>query len=387
MDNSTVYRPVRPARPAQPSDVPAPGTTSGITSVPAPGTAGTAGTAPAGAPVRYGFLDALRGVALCGILFVNLRDLLSDRIEDLDHPVQRIYDLGVQGRFVPVFAFLFGVSAWLLYSSSLRRLPVRGARLLMVRRFVFLLPVGLLNLLVLYRGDILTMYSVFALVLLVPALFLPRGPVLGAGIVATVVAYQLYGNSPLIAASLMLTGFGAAQFGLPARLESGTARTRAVTAVVFAASAAAAVGLTVTQAGVLLSGEVADTPSYDRTDGVAGLTVAVALVTGLSLVWGTRAGRGVLDRVFTPLGRTALTNYLGASALVQVGLLLVPGQLDNLWLLPVITVAVLLVQRWCSMLWLRWFRYGPVEWVWRTATRWEKVPMRRTVPQARHRKA
>ncbi|MDN5682453.1 heparan-alpha-glucosaminide N-acetyltransferase domain-containing protein [Corynebacterium glyciniphilum] len=103
---------------------------------------------------RYGFLDVLRGVALCGILFVNLRDLLYRWTEnaDLHHPVLRFYDVVIQGRFVPIFAFLFGVSAWLLYSSTQRRMPVRAARWLMVRRFATLLPIGLLNLFLLYSG-------------------------------------------------------------------------------------------------------------------------------------------------------------------------------------------------------------------------------------------
>ena len=160
------------------------------------------GPAPAARPVRYGYLDVLRGVALCGILFVNLRDLLYRWTEAVGphHPVFRFYDVAVQGRFVPVFAFLFGVSAWLLYSSSQSRMPVRSARWLMARRFATLLPVGLVNLALLYSGDVLTMYSVIALVLIMPAMFLPRGPVLALGVVGTLVAYWRWGNSPRIAA-------------------------------------------------------------------------------------------------------------------------------------------------------------------------------------------
>lgn len=73
-------------------------------------------------PVRYRFLDALRGVALCGILFVNLKDLIVLADANVGpHLLWRIYDVAIQGRFVPIFSFLFGVSAWLLYSSSVRR--------------------------------------------------------------------------------------------------------------------------------------------------------------------------------------------------------------------------------------------------------------------------
>ncbi|AHW65103.1 Putative membrane protein [Corynebacterium glyciniphilum AJ 3170] len=330
---------------------------------------------------RYGFLDVLRGVALCGILFVNLRDLLYRWTEnaDLHHPVLRFYGVVIQGRFVPIFAFLFGVSAWLLYSSTQRRMPVRSARWLMVRRFATLLPIGLLNLFLLYSGDILTMYAVIALVLVVPALFLPRGPVLVLGIVGTLVAYWMWGNSPLIAATLMVAGFGAAQFGLPQWLESTRRRDAVIAAVVVAASAAAGVGLTILQNSMMNAGALPAPDVLDRVGGFAGLFTAVAIVTGLSLLWRACGGRGtVTSAPFSILGRTALTNYLAASAVVQILLHVFPDtQLTNLWWLPVATVGILIVQILASAVWLRYFRYGPVEWAWRCATRWEIVPIRK----------
>lgn len=336
---------------------------------------------------RYGFLDVLRGVALCGILFVNLRDLLYRWTEnaDLHHPVLRFYDVVIQGRFVPIFAFLFGVSAWLLYSSTQRRMPVRSARWLMVRRFATLLPIGLLNLFLLYSGDILTMYAVIALVLVVPALFLPRGPVLALGIVGTLVAYWMWGNSPLIAATLMVTGFGAAQFGLPQWLESTRRRDVVTAAVVFAASAVAGVVLSILQNSMVNADVLPDPDVLDRVGGFAGLFTAVAVVTGLSLLWRACGSRDtVVSAPFSVLGRTALTNYLAASAVVQILLHVVPDtQLTNLWWLPVATVGILVVQVLASAVWLRFFRYGPVEWVWRCATRWELVPARKQAGPAR----
>lgn len=340
------------------------------------------------APTRYAFLDVLRGVALCGILFVNLRDLLYRWTEhaDLHHPVLRFYDVAIQGRFVPIFAFLFGVSAWLLYSSSARRTTVRSARWLMVRRFVTLLPLGLLNLFLLYSGDILTMYAIIALVLVVPAMFLPRGPVLAAGVVGTLVAYWMWGNSPLIAATLMVAGFGAAQYGLPGWLESTRRRDRTLAAVVFVLAAAAGVALSVVQKGMLDAATLPDPDVLDRVAGFGGLFTAVAIVTGLSLVWRALTApslRAALTAPFAVLGRTALTNYLAASALAQVLLHVAPDvELTNLWLLPVATVAILVVQVLASALWLRYFRYGPVEWLWRCATRWEPVALRRSAEPA-----
>ena len=49
-----------------------------------------------------------------------------------------------------------------------------------------------------------------------------------------------------------------------------------------------------------------------------------------------------------------------------------------LGLLLVACVYVILVA--LSHAWLHRFRYGPVEWVWRCATEWRTVPIRRPVP-------
>ena len=78
----------------------------------------------------------------------------------------------------------------------------------------------------------------------------------------------------------------------------------------------------------------------------------------------------------------ALTNYLSQTILGLVVLrgLFDPADLDRSWLVVFIG-AVWVVQLWWSPAWLRRFRYGPAEWLWRCGTyrRWE--PLRRsTVP-------
>ena len=44
--------------------------------------------------------------------------------------------------------------------------------------------------------------------------------------------------------------------------------------------------------------------------------------------------------------------------------------------LALVCVAVWLVQILFSLWWLQHFRHGPLEWVWRAATRWELIPFR-----------
>ena len=108
---------------------------------------------------RWDFLDALRGFALCGNLFVNAYDLLGGygwRVGRDGSSVMRFIDLWVQGRFVPIFAYLFGVSGALLYAASLKRIGLGASRWLMVRRFSLLLVLGVAHSILLCPGDILT---------------------------------------------------------------------------------------------------------------------------------------------------------------------------------------------------------------------------------------
>ncbi len=109
--------------------------------------------------------------------------------------------------------------------------------------------------------------------------------------------------------------------------------------------------------------------------GVAPLALAYA--AGLTLMWGTARGRRLLS-LFVPLGRIAVTNYLGQTA---VGLLLfygyglnLMGRLGAVWLLP-LTLVILAAQWGFSVLWLRRYDYGPVEWLWRRLTYGRPLPL------------
>ena len=33
-----------------------------------------------------------------------------------------------------------------------------------------------------------------------------------------------------------------------------------------------------------------------------------------------------------------------------------------------------------SSIWLRYYRFGPLEWLWRSLTYWKRQPMKRTTP-------
>ncbi len=90
----------------------------------------------------------------------------------------------------------------------------------------------------------------------------------------------------------------------------------------------------------------------------------------------------VLDGLRTRLaavGRMALTNYLMHSVLLTTvfygyGLGLF-GHVNRFYLMGFV-LAVWCLQLYLSPIWLRHFRFGPAEWLWRSLTYWRRQPMR-----------
>jgi uncharacterized protein len=92
----------------------------------------------------------------------------------------------------------------------------------------------------------------------------------------------------------------------------------------------------------------------------------------------TSIGKRIL-RHLVPMGRTALTNYLfqtiimiivfyncGFNLFGRIGLITTAG----------IAVLVLVLQMVLSTIWLRYFRFGPFEWLWRCLTYGKRIKIR-----------
>ncbi len=87
-----------------------------------------------------------------------------------------------------------------------------------------------------------------------------------------------------------------------------------------------------------------------------------------------------LFALMRPVGQMAFTNYLMQSLLVGlffygVGLGYF-GQLERYQIYYVVAATWVLEIIW-SHLWLRYFRFGPLEWAWRSLTYWKKQPWRK----------
>ena len=113
---------------------------------------------------------------------------------------------------------------------------------------------------------------------------------------------------------------------------------------------------------------------------LADTALALGYASAVMLLW--HSGKGVWRRRLAPLasvGRMGLTNYLWQS--VAMSLLFLPyglglaGKLP-FWAYPLIAVPIFLSHIPLSAWWLARFRFGPVEWLWRTATYARVEPLR-----------
>lgn len=111
-----------------------------------------------------------------------------------------------------------------------------------------------------------------------------------------------------------------------------------------------------------------------------GILVSLGHIALFMLIIKRGTLRYVLER-FGALGRMALTNYLMHSVVLTTvfygyGLGLY-GTIPRIWQM-LFVVAMIGFQLWFSPFWLRHYRFGPVEWVWRSLTYWRLQPLRLT---------
>ncbi|TXH77220.1 MAG: DUF418 domain-containing protein [Lysobacteraceae bacterium] len=130
---------------------------------------------PIPAAERIEAMDVLRGVALFGILLMNIEAFVGPllaAVTGLDpalHGADRLVDAAiyvlVQGKFYLLFSLLFGMG----FAVMSHRAEVAGRPFFMLylRRILALLLIGLIHALLIWSGDILTTYALIAFPMLV----------------------------------------------------------------------------------------------------------------------------------------------------------------------------------------------------------------------------
>lgn len=117
----------------------------------------------------------------------------------------------------------------------------------------------------------------------------------------------------------------------------------------------------------------------------ASILISLGLV-GLVMLAVKRGGLGLITSRLAAVGRTAFTNYIAQSLICTAlfyghgfGLF---GSVERSAQM-LIVLAVWAVQLAVSPLWLRYFRFGPLEWLWRSLTYRRLQPiLRESIPRA-----
>lgn len=109
------------------------------------------------------------------------------------------------------------------------------------------------------------------------------------------------------------------------------------------------------------------------------IAMTLALGSGFALLFLRAKGRW--KNALAVYGRTALSNYIlqsliGTTLFFGFGLGLL-GELHD-WQTLLLAFAIILLQIKISGIWLRHFRYGPLEWLWRCGTYRRWLPLRKS---------
>lgn len=396
---------------------------------------------------RIEIIDIIRGIALFGIIAANMRgfaapaqayyDTLSFTTTWYDTLAQALVDIFIQGKFITIFAVLFGIG----FSVQLRRAEMRGGGFgsLHFRRMAVLGLIGLVHGLFIWWGDILLVYAVTGLLL---TFFRNCRNRTIAGWMFVLYVFPLALSYAAIGLIALVTRLGQTipmpPSGDPALLEpmiraytSGWSEIQSARMTEYVTKNLAFTPVSIPHvlsmflAGLLAWRKRLFAPSPEQLPAyrkwmVISLTLGATMSAGATIFRvvfdvGTMDLRpivlipGTLQFLATPLmslgyvtaiillfqrpgarerlhgyaavGRTALTNYLAQSVL---GTMLFYGYGLGFYgrmgpaLLVIPTLVIYGLQVWLSPIWLRTFRFGPVEWLWRSLAYMRIQPLRRS---------
>ncbi|MDR7238450.1 DUF418 domain-containing protein [Neobacillus drentensis] len=326
---------------------------------------------------RIDTLDYLRGFALLGIILVNIIPLLSVKLpvpETTDASYLRFLYLFVEGRFYTIFTFLFGVGFYIFISRANGK--GKNGYVLFLRRILVLFFFGLVHV-QFHPGEALTVYAICGLIIL-PFYKANKLVNLVFG-TAMLVVLGFFAEKIFMVVPLMLLGIAAGQYQVFEQILNWK-KTAIFTCLIFVTSVAGLIYQYQHAPFVFGNGSDGNFLETQRFLHI-GITIGPivsAFYVGLLILL---LNFPIVRQVLTPLksyGRMALTNYVSQTILI-LGLGQVLNLVDHLSYIQslVLCMAIYTIQLTFSTIWLRYFRFGPLEWVWRMLTYFEWMPIRK----------
>ena len=356
---------------------------------------------------RIDAIDVLRGVALFGVMAINLvmefrvsifDQFLGPRMlaSPVDRAIETILTQAIELKAFALFSLLFGAGLAIQFD----RLADSGRRTaLLVRRLAVLLVFGVIHLCLIWNGDILTEYAIAGFIVL-PFLFGPRWLLTLAALVSLALYLAMQAFPP---AGLFPSRAAIWQDVMDANRVYATGGFVDVLAfrlreIPLIASLHAFVFLRTI--GLFLVGALAwRTGIVQNPRGLFAIALpAIALGAGLlyrgieplgTIVLALGYGAAILAIAHfergkkllgwaAPLGRMAFTNYVAQSIIfgwIFYGYGL--GLFGRLGITPALAIGLIVyaAQVRFSTWWLHHYRYGPLEWLWRSLMYGVRQPM------------
>ncbi|MFO7924138.1 MAG: DUF418 domain-containing protein [Bacteroidales bacterium] len=399
-------------------------------------------TSPVTSTERIVLLDVLRGLAIFGILMVNMQIFYRPVslmlagypgfISIADTIAEILIKFFFEGKFYVIFSMLFGYGFWLFINKP----GHEGKSIIPVfrRRAFFLLIFGILHVVLLWAGDILVFYALFGFLLIAFrrksgrslikwAIWLILIPIIisSLGVLMTVLASMDPEAKTAVDASLQeratfmesMIVKASAVYSTGSFTEIVSIRLREyqllLPGILFFYPMVFAMFLTGVWAAkkeiirnyqdhlpffrktfriALITGLIANTIytySYFQTSAamadiysvlysaghiIGGISFGIAYISGIVLL----VNRGKLKgfgSLMSPVGRMALTNYLMHSIICTTLFLSYGFGLFSqitAWQGVLLTIVIFGIQIYYSKVWLKYFDYGPFEWLWRSLT-------------------
>ena len=355
---------------------------------------------------RITHLDTIRGVAVMGILIMNSVAFFLGGVAyfDISHPENAHWldwlvaiagEIFADQKFMALFSLLFGASI-LLFCERAEAKGYSSTKLSLWRNFLLFLIGGFHAML--WEGDVLTVYAMCAPILLMFRKFSPT-LLIGLGcflyltpalinwyIVSTAdpsgfrmiwdnsylensssdidlaglsMMYELFAR----ALGMMFIGMGLYSNGKLVHLASTTQIVSRSIVLLIVGISLSGLGLVWTylndfSTAAIIQGNLANT--------IGTIPIAFGYI-GLLMWWNERAKSSLINRV-QALGKTALSNYIGQTVVCLTLAVIIP----QAWLSRSIVFLLIIVIWWLQLFvseqWLKHYKFGPMEYLWRCLT-------------------
>lgn len=328
---------------------------------------------------RITSLDIIRGLALFGILFINIpgfklitEEMVFPTYSRLDEIISIIISIFITKKFFSIFSFLFGIGFYIFTS----RVESRGdkPRWRFTRRLLSLFLIGIVQFFFFF-GTILPVYAIIGFLLLpfykttLSTTCKWLGGISSIYLIALILSLVLPEKSPLVGIIsfiksdstlifiMFLAGFAAAKADWIRNVGALKKQIRFIQMITFPLFIGSSIW-------------IASQANSEQLDIIIGIGTIPTVAFYLSTLFLLLENKTVAN-AFTPVanvGRMALTNYVAQSFIGLAIMSLMNIEIASPTETVIIATLIFTIQIIYTNIWFKFFKMGPLEKMWRFMT-------------------